>query len=158
MSRVVLESPHICLFVCFGSVTAFVPWGQLPREDLRRAPLPPRPLVTPGLVALHVPYPPILIVMHSASGQSPPPSSCPIQISYQVSGLPPPCLPVLHIYLKNPHICPLKKPTYKLCYLLISTALSKLYLSTDHLPAYFLHANPFPHLSLTYVAPFLLPT
>ena len=40
---------HVCcLFVCFGSVTAFVPRGQLPREDLRRAPLPPRPLVTPG--------------------------------------------------------------------------------------------------------------
>ena len=40
---------YVCgLFVCFGSVTAFVPRGQLPREDLRRAPLPPRPLVTPG--------------------------------------------------------------------------------------------------------------
>ena len=30
-----------CLFVCFGSVNAFVPRGQLPRKDLRRAPLPP---------------------------------------------------------------------------------------------------------------------
>ena len=36
------------LFVCFGSVTAFVPRGQLLREDLQRAPLPPKPLVTPG--------------------------------------------------------------------------------------------------------------
>ena len=36
------------MFVCFGSVTAFVPRCQLPREDLRRAPLAPRSLVTPG--------------------------------------------------------------------------------------------------------------
>ena len=27
----------VCLFVCFGSVPAFVPRGQLPREDLRRS-------------------------------------------------------------------------------------------------------------------------
>ena len=37
-----------CLIVCIGSVTTFVPRGQLPREDLQRAPYPhcywPRPL------------------------------------------------------------------------------------------------------------------
>ena len=98
-----------CCCCCLRSVTALFPRGRLPKEDLRRSPLPPRPLVTHGSVALHVPYPPILIVMHPASGQSPPPSSCPIQISYQVSGLPPPCLPVLQnpTYMnpsKTPHI------------------------------------------------------
>ena len=47
-------NPSKCLFViCFGSVTSFAL-----REDLRRAPLPPRPLVTRGLVYLHVPCPP----------------------------------------------------------------------------------------------------
>ena len=64
-------------------------YGELPYHPGHSSP--------PGLFVLHVPYPPILIVMHPASGQSPPLSSCPIQISYQVSGLPPPCLPVLHI-------------------------------------------------------------
>ena len=54
-------------------------------------------------------------VMHPASGQYPPPSSCPVQISYQVSGLPPPCLPVLHIYLTPTNMNP-SNPTYKLCY------------------------------------------
>ena len=87
----------VCLFVCFGSVTAFVPRGQLPREDLRRAPLPPRPLVTPGPRCSSCPLSPRTYVMHPVSGQYPPPSSCPVQISYQVSGLPPPCLPVLTI-------------------------------------------------------------
>ena len=47
-SNILQRCYHVCLFDCFGSVPAFVPRGQLPREDLRRAPLPPRPLVTPG--------------------------------------------------------------------------------------------------------------
>ena len=146
------------VFVCLFEIrNRIFPAGSTPKGGPREITLyHPGHSSPPGLVALHVPYPPILIVMHPASGQSPPPSSCPIQISYQVSGLPPPCLPVLHIYLKPHTYEPLKNPTYKLCYLFIPTALSKLYLLSDHLPAYFLHANLFPHLSLTYVAPFLL--
>ena len=35
----------MCLFWIRNRIC---PVGQLPREDLRRAPLPPRPLVTPG--------------------------------------------------------------------------------------------------------------
>ena len=92
------------MFVCFESVTAFVPQGQLPREDLRRAPLPSRPLVSPGPRCSSCPLSPHTYVMHPASGQYPPPSSCPVQISYQISGLPPPCLrscTPTHIF--NPH-------------------------------------------------------
>ena len=41
---------HLAMFVClfFWIRNRLVPRGQLPREDLRRASLPPRPLVTPG--------------------------------------------------------------------------------------------------------------
>ena len=35
------------LYVCFGSVSAIVPRVQLPREDLRRSPLPHRSVITP---------------------------------------------------------------------------------------------------------------
>ena len=57
----------------------------------------------PGLVALHVAYPPPppSPIMHPASGLYPPLSSCPVQISYQVSGLPPPCLPGLGFFRKK---------------------------------------------------------
>ena len=87
------------LFVClFWIRTRICPAGSTPEGGpTEKLPYHPGHLSPPGLVVLHVPYPPILIVMHPASGQSPPLSSCPIQISYQVSGLPPPCLPVLHI-------------------------------------------------------------
>ena len=37
-----------CCCCCLRSVTALFPRGRLPKEDLRRSPLPPRPLVTPG--------------------------------------------------------------------------------------------------------------
>ena len=72
---IVLEPLQQCLFfICLGSVIAFVPLGQLPREDLRRAPLPPRPLVTPGPRCSSCPLSPHTYVMHPASGQYPPPS------------------------------------------------------------------------------------
>ena len=89
----------ICLFVClFWIRTRICPAGSTPEGGpTEKLPYHPGHSSPPGLVVLHVPYPPILIVMHPASGQSPPLSSCPIQISYQVSGLPPPCLPVLHM-------------------------------------------------------------
>ena len=53
---VTVKTPHFapdflkCLFfVClFWIRNRICPTGQLPWEDLRRAPLPPRPLVTPG--------------------------------------------------------------------------------------------------------------
>ena len=89
------------LFVCFGSVTAFVPRGQIPRVDLRRASLPSRPLVTPGPRCSSCPLSPHTYVMHPASGQYPPPPSCPVQISYQVSGVSPPSSCPTHIF--NPH-------------------------------------------------------
>ena len=53
-----------------------------------------------GLVSLHVFSPPTF-VMHPASDPYPTLSSCPLHISYQVSGLSLPCHPVIHIYL-NP--------------------------------------------------------
>ena len=89
------------LFVCLRSATAFFPPGQLPREDLRRSPLPPRPLVTPGPCITFCSLSPRNIVMHPASGPYPPMSSCPVHITYRVSGLSLPCFPVLHIY-SNP--------------------------------------------------------
>ena len=39
---------YYCCCCCLRSVTALFPRGRLPKEDLRRSPLPPRPLVTPG--------------------------------------------------------------------------------------------------------------
>ena len=79
----------VCLLVCFGSVTAFVLRDQIPREDLQRAPLPPRSLVIPGpyLSSCSLspppppPPPPHTFVMHPASGQYLPLSSCPVHIS-----------------------------------------------------------------------------
>ena len=78
----------VCLF---WIRTRICPAGSTPEGGpTEKLPYHPGHSSPPGLVVLHVPYPPILIVMHPASGQSPPLSSCPIQISYQVSGLPPP--------------------------------------------------------------------
>ena len=85
------------MFVCFGSITAFVPQGQLPREDLWRSPQPPRPLVTPRPRLSSYSLSPRTFVMHPASGPYPPLSSCPVHITYQVSGLSPPCFPVIHM-------------------------------------------------------------
>ena len=110
---------NLHMFVCFGSVTAFVPRGQLPREDLRRAPLPPRPLVTHGPRCFSCPLSPYTYVMHPASGQYPPPSSCPVQISYLPS-IWSACLPVLHKYLTPTNMNP-SNPTYKLCYFVIQS-------------------------------------
>ena len=85
--------------LCFGSVTPFVPQGQLPREELRRSPLPPRP--PPGLIFLHVPCPPILLscILHQVCTFP----CLPVLHIYpnKVSCLSLPCLPVIHIYL-NP--------------------------------------------------------
>ena len=44
---------------------------------------------------------PRTFVMHPASGSYPPLSSCPVHITYRVSGLSLPCFPVLHTY-SNP--------------------------------------------------------
>ena len=76
----------------------------------------------PGPRCSSCPLSPHTYVMHPASGQYPPPSSCPVQISYKVSGLPPPCLPVLHIYLTPTNMNP-SNPTYKLCYFVNSNNL-----------------------------------
>ena len=73
---------HLCLFVCLRSATAFFPRGQLPREDLRRSPLPPRPLVIPGPCLTFCSLSPRSFVMHPASGPYPPMSSCPVRITY----------------------------------------------------------------------------
>ena len=89
------------VFVCLRSATAFSPRGQLPREDLRRSPLPHRPLVTPGPCLALCSLSPRTSVMHPASGPYPPLSSCRVHIPYRVSGLSLPCFPVLHIY-SNP--------------------------------------------------------
>ena len=91
----------ICLVVCLGSATAFFPLGQLPREDLRRSTLPPRPLITPGPCLTFCSLSPRTFVIHPASGPYPPLSSCPVHITYRVSGLSLPCFHVLHIY-SNP--------------------------------------------------------
>ena len=64
---------YIYMFVCFGSVTAFVPWGELPREDLWRSPLPPRSLSSCYLS-------PRISSLHPASGPYPRLSSCPLHI------------------------------------------------------------------------------
>ena len=104
------------VFVCFGSVPAFVPWGQLPREDLRRAPLPPRPLVTPGPRCSSCSLSPNTYC-HASCIKSVP---SPVLLSY-TDILPiiwsAPSLSSCPTHIINPH-------TYKLCYLLISTALS----------------------------------
>ena len=94
----------VCLFVCFGP--AFVPRGQLPREDLWRASLTPRPPVSPL-----VPCPPILLscILHQVCTLP----FFPVLYIYpnQVSGLPLPCRPVVHKYE------PLNSsnPTYNMC-------------------------------------------
>ena len=59
-----------------------------------------------GLVSLSVPSPPPpppprTFAMHPASGLYPPLSSCPVHITYRVSGLSLPCFHVRHIY-SNP--------------------------------------------------------
>ena len=138
------------MFVCFGSITEFVPRGQLLREDLRRAPIPPRPLVTPGPRISACPLSPHTYVMHPASGQYPPPSSCPVQISYQVSGLSPPCLPVLHIYLTPTNMNP-SNPTYKLCYFINSNNLIQIV--TLNITSPLIHPPCLPvSASLTYLS------
>ena len=89
---------YMYTYVCclFWIRTRICPAGSTPEGGpTEKLPYHPGHSSPPGLVVLHVPYPPILIVMHPASGQSPPLSSCPIQISYQVSGLP---LPVFLSY------------------------------------------------------------
>ena len=91
----------VCLLVCLRSATAFFLRGQLPGEDLRRSPLPPRRLVNPRLCRSLCSLSPCTFVMHPASGPYPPLSSCPVHIPYRVSGLSLPCFPVLHIY-SNP--------------------------------------------------------
>ena len=95
------------LFVCFGSVTAFVPRGQYPREDLRRSTLPTRPLVTPGpylsSCSLSPPPPPHTYVMHSASGPYLPLSSCPVHILTKYLPWPILVFPS-YTYISNPHI------------------------------------------------------
>ena len=87
-----------CCCCCLRSVTALFPRGRLPKEDLRRSPLPPRPLVTPGPYLPLCSLSPHTIVMHPASGQYPPCNPRPVHISYLVFGLFLPCLLVLHIY------------------------------------------------------------
>ena len=65
----------------------FVSLGQLPREDLQRAPFTSRPLGNPGpLTPYMLPIPPTLSVMRPASDLYLPPYSCPWQISYPVGG------------------------------------------------------------------------
>ena len=73
------------LFVCLRSATAFFPRGQLPREDLRRSPLPPRPLVTPGPCLNFCSLSPNTFVMHPASGPYPPPVL--LSCTYNLSSL-----------------------------------------------------------------------
>ena len=87
------QSSIVCLFVCFGSITAFVPQGQLPREDLPRSSLPPRPLVTSGPRLSSSSLSPRTFVMHPASGPYPPLSSCPVHIRPKKSCLFPVTLP-----------------------------------------------------------------
>ena len=116
-------SEYLCLFVCFGSVPAFVPRGQLPREDLRRAPLPPRPLVNPGPHCSSCSLSPHTYC-HASCIRSVP---SPVLLSY-TDILPSiwsaPSLSSCPTHIINPHTYEPLKPTYKLCYLLISTALS----------------------------------
>ena len=83
-----------------GDGAGFVPRGQLPREDLQRSPLPPRPLVTPRPCLTSCYLSPVLLsrILHEVRTL---PSSCPVHITYRVSSLSHPCFPVLHIY-SNP--------------------------------------------------------
>ena len=90
------------LFCCLFEIRNHIfPRGQLPREDLQRSPLPPRPLVTPGPCLTFCSLSPHTFVMHPASGPYPSLSACPVHITYWVSGLSLPCFPVLQIY-SNP--------------------------------------------------------
>ena len=93
-----MPDPYFFIFVCLRPTTAFFPRGQLPREDLRRSPLPPRPLVTPGPCLTFSSLSPVLLscILHQVRTLP-----CPVHITYRVSGLSLPCFPVLHIY-SNP--------------------------------------------------------
>ena len=80
----------VMLFVCFGSVPAFVPRGQLPREDLRRSSPTTQATRHPRASLFFMfPIPPYLL-------------SC---ILHQVSPLP--CPPVLYRYPTKYLVCPL---------------------------------------------------
>ena len=87
----------VCLFVCFGYVTALVPHGQF----LQRAPLPPRPLVTPGPRCSSYPLSPPYLCHASSIRSVPFPVllSCTSILPSRWSVPSSPCLPVLHIYL-----------------------------------------------------------
>ena len=113
---------HFGLFVClFWIRTRICPAGSTPEGGpTEKLPYHPGHSSPPGLVVLHVSYPPILIVMHPASGQSPPLSYTDILPSIWSA----PSLSSCPTHVNNPHTYEPLKPTYKLCYLLISTALS----------------------------------
>ena len=107
---------ELVCFVCFGSVPAFVPRGQLLREDLRRALLPPRPLVTPGPRCSTCSLSPHTYC-HASCIRSVP---SPVLLSY-TDILPSiwsaPSLSSCPTHIINPHTYEPLKPTYKLCYL-----------------------------------------
>ena len=77
---------------------------------------------TTGLVSLHCSLSPWTFVMHPASGSYPPLTSCPVHISYQLSGLSLPCLHVIHIYSNPTKWTPQQSltSTYKLRYFIFS--------------------------------------
>ena len=112
-------SMFICLFwirnrICpMGSTPEGGPTESSPTTQATRHPR--------ALLLFMSPIPPYLC--HASCIRSvPSPSSCPVQISYQVSCLPPPFLPVLHIYLTPTNMNP-SNPTYKQCYFVYSNNL-----------------------------------
>ena len=112
----------MCCCCCLRSVTALFPRGRLPKEDLRRSPLPPRPLVTPGPCCSSCSLSPHTYC-HASCIRSVP---SPVLLSY--TDILPSIwsAPSLSSCPTKPHTYePLKNPTYKLRYLLISTSLSK---------------------------------
>ena len=78
--------PFVCLF---WNRKRICPSGSTPKGG-------PTEITTTTQATL-----PRTFVMHPASGPYPPLSSCPVHITYRVSGLFLPCFPVLHIY-SNP--------------------------------------------------------
>ena len=101
--RTYIIHTYIRLFVCFGSVTALVPRGQFPVEDLRSAPLPPGHSSSPGLWLPSCSLSPIILpcILHQVCITHPCP---PVLYRYPtVPSLPFICLPVIHIPLHLGH-------------------------------------------------------
>ena len=86
------------LFVCFGSISAFVPRGQLPTESSPTTQATRHPRAS---LLFMSPIPPYLCHASCIRPVYPPLSSCPVHISYQVSGLPTMSSCPTHIF--NPH-------------------------------------------------------